>query len=233
MQTTFAEYRETHTLTGLGQVPTTRTCTAGDPANGLPNPVLTRTTIIDTTPPTVSLTAPVNGGLFAVGDVVPMRYTSADATAVTTCAGTVANNAAISTTTPGVKALSVLAVDGAGNIAQRLVSVRVVPASFTTRYTTSELSLVDTAAAFFSTDRNGFARFGVTVLQYLVAVNGPPSTPVSPPPTNNGPVALVTQYTPAQAQMVGITATQYGLTGDQLHRFGATVLEYIYLVSPH
>lgn len=235
VQTRLAQYKETDSIGGLGQVPITHTCTAGDPANGLPNPVLTRTTIIDTTPPTVALTAPAKGALYGIGAAVTTRYTCGDETALAMCSGTVANGADIDTSTAGVKTVSVLAVDAAGNTAQQLVSVRVVQTAFTTHYETSEVALLGAAARYLATDQSGFARFAVSLMGWVVSVNGPPSV-LPPPPANNGPVAVVTQYSPADAQLVTATAAIFGMTGDQFHRYCASILLYIYLVQvaqPH
>ena len=227
VQTKLAQFKATESISGVGQVPLTYTCAAGDPANGKPNPILTRTTVIDTTPPSVTLTAPAKGGLYGVGAAVPMSYSCSDAPLQTSCVGTVPSGANVPTSTPGLKVLTVKAVDAAGNVAQRLVSLKVVQTSFTTRYATTELALLDEAAAFYATDRPGFAKYAVSVLRYVVSVNGAP-TSLPAAPANNGSIAVVTTYSAAEAQQVVETAALYGLTGDQFHRFGAGLLLYIY-----
>jgi hypothetical protein len=207
----------------------THTCTAGDPANGQANPVLTKSAIIDITPPTVTLSAPATGGLYGIGAAVPVHFTCADNVAVATCQGTVANGANLSTATAGVKTLSATSTDAAGNFAEKFASVRVVQTTFTTRYENSQLPLLDATAAFFNTDRSGLARLGVSAIRSLIAAN-PPTTPAVPP-VNTGPVAVMTSYTPAEGQVVGENAALVGLTGDELHKSGVLFATYFYVTS--
>jgi hypothetical protein len=71
---------------------------------------------IDRTAPVISLTAPLTGAAFTVGDVVTATYSCTDATSgVANCAGDVATGQAIDTSTPGSKSFTVNAVDQAGN----------------------------------------------------------------------------------------------------------------------
>ncbi len=71
-------------------------------------------TVVDTTKPTITLTAPADGASFTVGEHVAADYTCAD-TAPVTCVGTVANGAAIDTSAPGAKTFTVDATDGSDN----------------------------------------------------------------------------------------------------------------------
>jgi Peptidase family C25/Bacterial Ig-like domain (group 3) len=71
---------------------------------------------IDKTNPAISLTAPLIGASFTVGDVVNAAYTCTDAlSGVASCVGTVPNGQAIDTATPGAKSFTVNAIDQAGN----------------------------------------------------------------------------------------------------------------------
>ena len=230
VQTKLAPYQQTDTVSGIGQVPITVTCTGGNTGAGQPNPVLTNTAIIDTTPPTISLTAPLNGALFGVNADVPAQFTCADETSIPTCTGTTAAGANLDTSTPGIKTLLVTAVDAAGNQAQKLVSVRVVVTSFTTRFENDQLPLLDAVAAFYGTDRTGVARLGAQLLGYVFSVRGLPENPLAIPP-NTGPVAVAPVYSPADAQKVASTANAVGLTGGEFQKFGANVLMYYYSIT--
>jgi hypothetical protein len=230
VRTQLSQYRETDIVSGAGQVPVTRTCTGGNPASGQANPVLTRTHIIDTTPPTVTITGPAANQAVAVGASVPAAFSCSDAIALATCVGSTANGSAINTSTPGVKTLSVTATDQAGNIAQRLVSLRVVTTTLPLRFESSQLPLYDAAAAYFGTDRVGLARLSVITILQVVAQQGPPDPPWAIP-TNNGAVTINVGYTVAAAQTVASTAASVGMTAEQLQRFAVNVSLYLYTVS--
>jgi hypothetical protein len=230
VSTQLESYRETTAVTGVPQLPTTRTCTGGDPANGLANPVLTRTDVIDTTPPSIAVTRPTHGALFGRGEAVTAQYGCTDETNLAACVGTTPNGAAFDTSTPGVRTLLVNAADAAGNVAQRLTSTRVVVTSFTTRFASNELALLDRAATHLSTDRKGVARIGAALLQYFVAVAGPPAQLLTEP-VNTGPVAVTNTYTAEEAQRVLLTASQYGISGEGLHRVGASLVMFLVAIS--
>ncbi len=73
-----------------------------------------RTFRVDVTAPTVTIAAPVAGAVFEQGATVLADYACAGAA---TCAGPVADGAAIDTASPGDKDFRVLATDDAGNTA--------------------------------------------------------------------------------------------------------------------
>jgi phosphatidylglycerophosphate synthase len=73
---------------------------------------------LDTAAPVITLTTPANGAAFALNQAVPAAYSCTDATSgIASCAGTVANGAAIDTATVGAKSFAVTATDLAGNTA--------------------------------------------------------------------------------------------------------------------
>jgi hypothetical protein len=73
---------------------------------------------LDTVAPAVTLTTPPHGAPYALNQVVAATYACTDATSgVATCAGTVANGAAIDTASVGAKSFAVTATDVAGNTA--------------------------------------------------------------------------------------------------------------------
>lgn len=70
------------------------------------------------TPPTVSLTSPAEGAVYERGEAIAADYACAGYDfAVTSCAGTVPDGAAVNTSTLGQKAFSVTATDTAGRTA--------------------------------------------------------------------------------------------------------------------
>jgi hypothetical protein len=73
-------------------------------------------------------------------------------------------------------------------------------------------------------------RMGVSIVAYIVSLNGPPAVQVSPPPANTGPISVSVSYSAADAQNISNLARLYGLTGDQLHRYVASVLVYVWYV---
>jgi hypothetical protein len=80
------------------------------------------------TAPTVTIGAPVDGGVYAQGAIVRAAYSCADepgGSGVATCTGTVAADAAIDTATPGRKEFRVSAIDAAGNATLKTVSYTV------------------------------------------------------------------------------------------------------------
>jgi probable HAF family extracellular repeat protein len=81
---------------------------------------------LDTTAPTATIAAPVNGATYTQGQIVNASYTCADLeSGVDTCVGTVANGAAINTSVLGAHTFSVTATDVAGNTAAATVSYSV------------------------------------------------------------------------------------------------------------
>jgi Tol biopolymer transport system component len=87
---------------------------------------LQRVTVVDTTPPTITIDAPVAEARYGVGQVVAARYACADTASVAVaCAGTVADGDEIDTATAGRKTFTVTATDAAGNVATRAVAYSV------------------------------------------------------------------------------------------------------------
>jgi hypothetical protein len=83
----------------------------------------------DTTAPTITLSAPTDGATYTAGDSVAASYGCADDGQVASCAGPVANGAAIDTASAGTKTFTVDATDGQGNHASKTVTYTVVAAA--------------------------------------------------------------------------------------------------------
>lgn len=83
---------------------------------------------VDLAPPTINLTAPTNGAAYTLGQSVKASYSCAATTAgpgIASCTGTVANGAAINTSSPGTYSFTVTATDKAGNVTTVTVSYTV------------------------------------------------------------------------------------------------------------
>jgi hypothetical protein len=85
-------------------------------------------TVVDTTEPGISLTTPVDGATYGLGQLVSAAYSCADeagGSGLATCAGPVANGAPVDTSSLGKKSFTVNATDNAGNPASKTVSYTV------------------------------------------------------------------------------------------------------------
>jgi hypothetical protein len=86
-------------------------------------------TVVDATAPQIALATPPDAAVYDLGEQVAASYSCADedgGSGVATCAGTVANGAAIDTSSVGKKSFTVSATDNAGNPASTTVSYTVV-----------------------------------------------------------------------------------------------------------
>jgi hypothetical protein len=86
-------------------------------------------TVADRVAPDITVSSPVDGAVYGLGDSVLADYSCADqpgGSGVATCAGTVANGAPIDTSTFGPHTFEVHATDGAGNPATKSVTYSVV-----------------------------------------------------------------------------------------------------------
>lgn len=109
---------------GTTTVPYTATDVAGNTTSG------SVAVKVDTAAPTVTITSPTNGATVAQGTAVTAAYSCGDATSlVASCVGSVADGAAIDTSTPGPKTLTVTATDHAGNVTTETRSITVTPTS--------------------------------------------------------------------------------------------------------
>jgi hypothetical protein len=207
-------------------------CPGGNSGQSKPNPVLTTTTIIDTTPPIVLIGEPGNGDVDNQDATVNASFGCSDDHALATCTGTTANGAAIDTATAGIKTFIVRATDPAGNSAQQLVSYTVLAPTetFTARFPAASAALLDATAAYFHTTRANLPAVAVAILAYVEAVNPNAAQPTAPP-ANTGSIVLPTTYPRAQVPAVLDLAGRWGMSGDDLHAFAVTILEYVYTVQ--
>ncbi len=227
IQTKFQRFQE-HTVVALAGAQDLN-CPGGN--SGQANPTLTSTTIIDTTPPTALISKPGNGDVVTVGTTLTASFLCSDDHALSTCTGTAANGAAISTAVAGINTFTVTATDAAGNTAQKLVSYTVVPATvtFTAHFPADQASNLDAVAAYFGVSRNDLPRFGVGILGYVDSVNPGAAQPTIPP-DNTGPLTIATTYDYATGNAIITLAGKYGMNPDQLHLFAVQILEYVYAV---
>jgi hypothetical protein len=115
-------------------------------------------TVVDATPPNITLTTPANGAVYALGEQLTADYSCTDdESGVASCVGSVANGAAVDTGSLGEKTFTVEASDNAGNTASETVSYtvadRTAPTVTLTRpaegavYTLGERVLADYSCA--------------------------------------------------------------------------------------
>ena len=93
---------------------------------------LTGTAACDTSAPTVTVSSPLNRGVYAHGESVVADYSCADeagGSGIATCAGTVADGSPVDTASVGEKTFTVNATDAAGNPASTSVTYTVVDRS--------------------------------------------------------------------------------------------------------
>ena len=88
-----------------------------------------RYAVVDVTPPSVAISSPVDGGIYARGEAVVASYSCADDVAAPSCSGTVPSGARVDTATLGTHGFQVQAVDGAGHVVTVARTYRVVDGS--------------------------------------------------------------------------------------------------------
>ena len=104
------------------------TVTATDKA-GNKGTAVAHYTVEDVTPPQIALATPSQGASYDLGQQVAASYSCADedgGSGLASCAGTVANGAAVDTSSVGEKSFTVTATDNAGNPASKTVTYTVV-----------------------------------------------------------------------------------------------------------
>ena len=86
-------------------------------------------TVVDRTAPVISVATPSAGAVYGLGESVAADYSCADepgGSGLATCAGTVADGAAVDTSSVGKKTFKVEAADNAGNTSSKSVTYTVV-----------------------------------------------------------------------------------------------------------
>jgi hypothetical protein len=108
----------------LGQK--TFTVNAGDHAGNTESKSVSYT-VVDTKAPTIVVTTPAPGAVYAVGEYVTADYScSDDGSGIASCSGSVADGAQLDTSSAGEKTFTVNATDKAGNPASKTVSYSVL-----------------------------------------------------------------------------------------------------------
>jgi hypothetical protein len=85
-------------------------------------------TVVDATPPSITVTTPADGAVYGVGEQVTADYSCADepnGSGLDTCLGSVAAGAAVETGSVGEKSFTVNASDKAGNTSSKTVNYTV------------------------------------------------------------------------------------------------------------
>ena len=154
----------------------TFTVNASDEASNTATESVTYT-VVDATPPDITVTTPADGAVYSVGEQLTADYSCTDSdSGLDKCEGSVANGAAVDTGSVGERTFTVEASDKAGNTASRTVNYTVADRTAPTitvtspdegaGYTLGELVLAD---YFCADDPNGS---GVAGCQGSVADGG-------------------------------------------------------------
>jgi hypothetical protein len=105
-------------------------CPGGDPddsSGAEANPILTNTTVVDTTPPSVTITRPAHGAVYSPNSSVTAAYACSDSAGIASCTGTLPNGAAIDTSTSGTFLFGVTATDNNGTTTSSWSTYTVAP----------------------------------------------------------------------------------------------------------
>jgi hypothetical protein len=111
VQNQFEYFELTTTLGG------TTHCPGGDPDDSSgpeANPILTNTTIADSTPPTVTIASPAHGAVYSANSPITASYSCTDSSGIASCVGAVPNGAPVDTSTSGSFLFGVTATDNGG-----------------------------------------------------------------------------------------------------------------------
>ena len=71
-----------------------------------------------------------------------------------------------------------------------------------------------------------FQRTGVYVVSFLTAINPTPPEPLRPRPPVDGPQVLATVWSEEELSMLMATSEAWGLTPEELQKFGAFLLAF-------
>jgi hypothetical protein len=211
---------------GVNILTTDYDCPGG--ASGAPNPTLTHTTVVDVTPPKITLSRPVHGGRYLVNQSVAAQFSCSDAHTVAACTGTVANGQPVSTATAGAKSFTVSARDSAGNMTFARSSYKVFAAvPISTAFTTADQAQLEAAAAFFKYPVQTLPSVVVFLLGLQLQTNFNPA-PVSTPPAGSRPFIVTTNYLPNDAAQVRFNASRYGVSGEDFHWYAGELAIALY-----
>ncbi|WP_051221335.1 glycine-rich protein [Conexibacter woesei] len=153
----------------------------------------------DVTAPSVTITSPADGASFVAGTAVTADYACEDDdTGVATCAGPVADGAAVDTTAPGTHAFTVNATDAAGNRTTKTVHYSVTAAPDTGTGTTDTSTGTTTSTTTSTPPPAPVAGAGTT----------PPPVPMPPRAAfSRGSTAKVAPSKTSLIHVAGVTAT--------------------------
>ena len=160
--------------------------------------------------PTINIASPSDNAQFTVGQIVNASYTCTDTDGVATCAGPVANNAAVDTSSVGPKEFRVNATDNLGNASSAVVNYNVVTSTGgpVGGDTPATLQLTLGAAPTFSPFLPGITQSytATTTAQVLSTAANAALSVADPSSVNTGHLVNGTYFLPAALE-VGATRT--------------------------
>ena len=95
-----------------------------------------------------------------------------------------------------------------------------------TGYTAEEYAAIVNAATILGMEVAEFQRTGVYVVSLLTAIGSPPSEPLRPRPPVDGPQVVATVWTEEELPMMMAAAEAWGLTPEEIQKFGAVLLTF-------
>ncbi|MBC8365427.1 MAG: hypothetical protein H8E59_10535 [Actinobacteria bacterium] len=95
-----------------------------------------------------------------------------------------------------------------------------------TGYTAAEYAGIANAAAILGMDEGEFQKTGVYVISFLTAISPTPPDPLRPRPPVDGPQVVATVWSEEEMPMLLSVAEAWGLTPEEMQKFGAVLLAF-------
>lgn len=194
-----------------------------------PTAIVTKTVVVDTTAPTVSVANPTDPAVkVELDSIVPLQYFCTDSgSGIAKCKGTVGNGQSLDTSTVGSHVAQVTATDKAGNTSSTPVPYTVVPERSLTLVSDQSLVAVGTSVGFTAE----YTSTGVEDLHTIVwdFGDGVTATQVT---TSVGTATISHPYADAGVYPVTVTVTHPAYPGHEEAYVQSETLRYIVVYDP-